>query len=99
LSAKIIVACALLAALAAGCREHVALYLERRDTIALHAGDASRYNAAVHAIDPWPAGSQDERIAYDGARAARVIERYRTRSLDGENADKAPASIQIPIGR
>lgn len=79
-----------LAGMAGGCTD----YLERRDTLALHAGDSAAANRAIHTIDPWPAASRDTAIAHDGVRVARAIERYRTR---GDEGPAAPM-IQIPVG-
>ncbi len=97
--ARILALALSLAAGLAGCTEYTDSYLGRRDTLALSAGNAMRANAAIHTIDPWPAASQNTALTYDGQRAARVIERYRTRSFDGENADKAPGAIQLQVAR
>jgi hypothetical protein len=58
-------------ALLPGCQS-----LERRDTLALHSGDAIAWNKAVHTIDPWPAASSDTAIPVSGRRIARAIEIY-----------------------
>ena len=47
-----IVAAATLLALLAGCSD---LYFDRRETIALGAGDALAANAVEQMVDPWPA--------------------------------------------
>jgi hypothetical protein len=51
-------------------------YLQRTDRITLSAGDAKEVNAAAHMLTPWPPGVGDRRIAADGARMQRAIERY-----------------------
>lgn len=64
----------LTATLLAGCSQ----YLDRKDTIAFGAGDAVETNMATHIIDPWPAHARNTRIAYDGERMQRAVERYHT---------------------
>ncbi len=54
------------------------LYFDRRDTIALHAGDAVAANKVMQTIDPWPRVSANRNIAYNGERMAGAAERYRT---------------------
>ncbi|HEY6618038.1 MAG TPA: hypothetical protein VIY68_00685 [Steroidobacteraceae bacterium] len=54
-------------------------YLQRSDSIALSAGNASRANAAIQTINPWPPYAWDRRITIDGRRAVDSMERmYRT---------------------
>jgi hypothetical protein len=89
---RVIPALGLLAALGlTGCTD----YLERRQTIALEAGDAARANAAIHTIDPWPAAAQRTTLSHDGERLARVYERYRTRQ-DVEKPGAAPVTLIAP---
>jgi type IV pilus biogenesis protein CpaD/CtpE len=57
----------------AGCE-----YLDRRETVSLHAGNAVASNLAVHTIDPWPYEAANQQIPGDGRRAATIMERYRT---------------------
>ena len=52
-------------------------YLDRRDTISLHAGDAIATNKVTQMYDPWPAYSADYNIAYNGQRMQAAAERYR----------------------
>jgi hypothetical protein len=99
MSAKIILTGLGLAFGLAACVDHTSAYLERRDTILPGAGDAMRANAAIHTIDPWPRAAANTTLAYDGERAARAVERYRTRPLDGEVSERAPSTLQIPIAR
>jgi hypothetical protein len=61
----------------AGCSDP-GLYLDRRDSIALSAGDAVAANMAVQTIDPWPAHSGNTNLAANGQRMQSAIERYRT---------------------
>lgn len=64
-----------LGALCGACSD---LYLDRRDTIALSAGEALARDKAVQTIDPWPPGSGNRRIAFNGQRMQAAIVRYRT---------------------
>lgn len=66
----------LAAGLLCGCSAD--LYLDRRDTIAFRSGDAVAANKVAQMIDPWPAASTERRIATNGERTVRAIERYRT---------------------
>ena len=54
------------------------MYLDRRDTVSLAAGDAVAANKVTHMIDPWPLRAGDRNIAFDGERMAAAAERYRT---------------------
>jgi hypothetical protein len=63
----------LLAALG-GCSE----YLDRRDTIALSAGNALASDTVTHMVDPWPRSSANRNIAFNGAKMESAVERYRT---------------------
>ncbi len=60
-----------------GCAEPD-LYLDRRDTISFHAGDAIAANIAVQTIDPWPRVAGNRDIPGNGDRMAAAGERYRT---------------------
>ena len=53
-------------------------YLDRKDTVVFSAGNAVRTNTVTHVIDPWPAHAWNNRIAFDGERMQRAVERYRT---------------------
>jgi hypothetical protein len=93
-------AAALLAgAMLAGCSD---IYFDRRETIALSAGDALMTNRVTHMIDPWPPSSANRHIAYNGERAQAAVERYRqnriiqpvnatTSSVDYARAQQAAA--------
>ena len=52
-------------------------YLDRRDTISLHAGDAVATNKVTQMVDPWPAHSANNNIAFNGDRMQKAVERYR----------------------
>ena len=52
-------------------------YLQRKDTVTLSAGDASRANAVAQTIHPWPPGVGNRKIPMEGSRAVRAIECYR----------------------
>ena len=72
---------AILAALS-GCAD----YLDRRDTIALSAGDAIATDKVTQMIDPWPRASADKNIAFNGAKMQSAVERYRTNRVYPPNA-------------
>ena len=84
-------AAAVLALSAAACTE----YVERRETIAAHAGNAVAANRAIHTIDPWPAASADTDIPVSGRRIVDAIERYETRAAAKDAA--APQVIALPV--
>ena len=65
----------LVAVTLAGCTD---LYLARRDTIAIGAGDAVASNRALQTIDPWPAAAADRSYVYNGDKMRGAAERYRT---------------------
>ena len=70
------------AALLGGCNVHSDWvdpngYLDRRDTISLHAGDAVATNQVTQMVDPWPAHSANNNIAFNGDRMQKAVERYR----------------------
>ena len=58
----------------AGCSE----YLDRRDTIALSAGNANATNQVTQMVDPWPLESANRDIAFNGSKMEAAFERYRT---------------------
>lgn len=68
---------AIVGAMLAGCSDP-GLYLDRRDSIALSAGDAIEANKVGQVIDPWPAYSGNTNIAFNGQRMQSAVERYRT---------------------
>jgi hypothetical protein len=52
-------------------------YLQRKDTVTLSAGDASRANAVAQTIHPWPPGVGDKRIPMEGTRAVDAMAKYK----------------------
>src|SRR2546423_5400615 len=54
------------------------MYLDRRDTVSLAAGDAAATNKVTHMIDPWPLHAGNRHIDFDGERMAAAAERYRS---------------------
>ena len=72
---KVLVLSLLLGTTLGGCSD---LYFDRRETISLVSGEAMAANRATMVIDPWPAASGRNNIAYNGERAAVASERYRT---------------------
>ena len=61
-----------------GCSQ---LYLDRRDAIALSAGDANAANQAVQVIDPWPRRSGNTNLVFNGQRMQAAAERYRSNTV------------------
>ena len=57
-----------------GCSE----YIDRRDTISLHGGDAVATDKVTQMVDPWPAESANKTIGFNGERMETAMERYRT---------------------
>jgi hypothetical protein len=78
-SSKRLGACALLAGtMLGGCSD---IYHDRRDTIALSAGDAIASNHVAQMVDPWPRSSARKDIAFDGQKMQTAVERYRTNQV------------------
>ncbi len=79
----------------AGCSN---LYYDRRDTIALGAGDAVAANAVEQMVDPWPRYSGDVNVPFDGQRMQAAVERYRlnkvTPAADSQAQSNASAQSQ-----
>jgi hypothetical protein len=76
---KVMRALALAAVLVAlsGCSE----YFDRRDTIALGAGDAIATDKVTQMIDPWPRASANKNISFNGEKMQNAVERYRTNKV------------------
>jgi hypothetical protein len=70
-------ALAMLFAILAGCSE----YIDRRDSIALGAGNAVATNKVTQMVDPWPRDSANRDIAFNGAKMESAMERYRTNKV------------------
>jgi hypothetical protein len=86
-------------------------YLDRRETISLHAGDAVATNKVTQMYDPWPPYSADYNFSYNGQRAQAAAERYRQNrvipprgiSASGvyapvSNDNPVPAPAPTPVG-
>ena len=70
---RAIAAIVVLGTAVAGCSD---IYYDRRDTISLGTGDAIATNKVTQTIDPWPAHSGRNRIAYSGQRMQLAQDRY-----------------------
>ena len=70
-------------------------YLERRETVSFHAGDAVAANRAIHTIDPWPAEAVRTDIPHSGRKIADAIERYH---LPPKGLGGPPPIILAPMG-
>ena len=70
-------------------------YLQRKDTVTLSAGDASRANAVAQTIHPWPPGVGNRKIPMEGSKAVRAIECYRQgagKTTVGQTRNRPPMS-------
>ena len=76
----------------AGCSE----YLDRRDSIALSAGDAVATDKVTHVVDPWPRDSANRDIAFNGDKMESAIERYRTNKVIPPVGVGTAATYQAP---
>ena len=72
------VAAAALGTVLGGCSD---IYYDRRDTIALGAGDAVAANEVAQTVDPWPAQSGNTNVAFNGQKMQSAVERYRTNKV------------------
>ncbi len=78
--------------------DEFAHYLQRSDKITLSAGDAKEVNIATHTIHPWPPGVGDPRIAANGERMQRAIDRYRAGPGAGSERPQAVgAAVGWPV--
>jgi hypothetical protein len=71
---RAVAATVMLGALLAGCSD---IYFDRREAIALGAGDAVAANQVEQMVDPWPPHSNDKNLAFNGERMQRAVECYR----------------------
>jgi hypothetical protein len=67
-----------LCATLAGCSD---IYYDRRESIALSAGDAVATDKVTQMVDPWPAESSNRNIAFNGEKMQTAVERYRTNKV------------------
>ena len=70
-----VAAAVMLGALLAGCSSDI--YFDRRDSIALGAGDAVAANQVEQMVDPWPPNSGNRNLTFNGERMQRAVECYR----------------------
>jgi hypothetical protein len=82
-----------LLALLAGCSD---LYFDRRDALALGAGDAVAANAIEQMVDPWPAHSGNTAIPGDGNKVQAAVERYRRNKVTQPVDSMAAVSPNTP---
>jgi hypothetical protein len=68
----------LLAVVLSGCSD---LYTDRRLRINASAGDAIAVNQLTQMTDPWPRGSGNRNIAFNGEKMQTAVERYRTNKV------------------
>src|SRR5580700_1144280 len=73
-ASRAVAATVMLGALLAGCSD---IYFDRRETIALGAGDAVAANQVEQMVDPWPAHSSNKNLTFNGDRMQRAVECYR----------------------
>ncbi|MGH6869167.1 MAG: hypothetical protein ACREDA_09940, partial [Methylocella sp.] len=52
-------------------------YLVRRDAVTSSAGDAVASNSAIQIPTPWPRGSHDTNIAFDGEKIGGAVKAYK----------------------
>jgi hypothetical protein len=97
-----VAAAVLLGALLAGCSD---VYFDRRETIALGAGDAVAANQVEQMVDPWPPNSSNKNLTFNGERMQRAVECYRidkvTQPVDLDPSTDAalPPSTGLCSGR
>ena len=72
---RAVAAVVMLGALLAGCSSDI--YFDRRDSIALGAGDAVAANQVEQMVDPWPPHSSNKNLTFNGERMQRAVECYR----------------------
>lgn len=96
-----------IASAVAGCSE---MYFDRRQTIALGAGDALATNKVTQMVDPWPAVSANNNIAFNGQLMQSAQDRYNrgkvitpvlptSASKDYQSMQSSAASSQAATGQ
>jgi hypothetical protein len=88
-----VAATVMLGALLAGCSSDI--YFDRRDSIALGAGDAVAANQVEQMVDPWPPHSNDKNLTFNGERMQRAVECYRIDKVT-QPVDLDPSSDTLP---
>ena len=97
-----VAAAVMLGTLLAGCSD---IYFDRRETIALGAGDAVAANQVEQMVDPWPPNSNNKNLTFNGERMQRAVECYRidkvTQPVDLDPSTDAalPAPTGLCSGR
>jgi len=71
---RAVAAAVMLGALLAGCSD---IYFDRRESIALGAGDGVAANQVEQMVDPWPPYSNNKNLTFNGERMQRAVECYR----------------------
>jgi hypothetical protein len=81
-----------LTSMLAGCSD---IYHDRRETIALSAGDAMAANRVTHTVDPWPLSSANRNLAFNGEKMQTAVERYRqNRIIQPVNINTSSAAYE-----
>jgi hypothetical protein len=104
---RAIAAVVVIASAVAGCSE---MYFDRRQTIALGAGDAIATNKVTQMVDPWPAASANNNIAFNGQLMQSAQDRYNrgkvitpvlptSASKDYQSMQSSAASSQSATGQ
>ena len=100
---RAVAATVMLGALLAGCSSDI--YFDRRETVALGAGDAVAANQVEQMVDPWPPYSSNKNLTFNGERMQRAVECYRidkvTQPVDLDPSTDAalPAPTGLCSGR
>ena len=71
-------------------------YLDRRDTISLHGGDAVAADKVMQMVDPWPPASANKNIGFSGQRMEAAVERYNTNRTYAPSGTGTSGSYQAP---
>ena len=78
----------------AACEHH----LDRAELQSAGSGEAQRYNAAVHAANPYPHESNDTNIPVSAERLRHAIERYNDGPPKPRDAPPPGAVLVSPAG-
>jgi hypothetical protein len=70
------------------------LYLDRRETVSMHGGDAAASNKVAQMIDPWPPEARDRNIPGNGERQQKAVERYRTDAVKRLHTERSSPAFQ-----
>jgi hypothetical protein len=83
-----------------GCSD---LYYDRRESIALSAGDAVATDQVTEMVDPWPPKSANKNLAFNGDKMQTAVERYRANRVippvsamtSSSGYQQAPQAVQV----